>query len=154
MATCLVSWGQDVQKGTEPDKAKAKKAAFMPAVYLGNSNFSGGTIKYTEFERLMKEGIYSRDSAGNTYNIIGFDFIYGELGSFEDSLGNPVMLTDYQRSRCKGNKLSSDIVDAGIFTRVKRGDTVAIQEVMLTSNKNNAKRDTFLGKSITCFITR
>jgi hypothetical protein len=155
LAVCLVSWGQEKQKNAaEANKAKPKKAVFLPPVYLGNGNFRGGNIRYSDFEKLMKEGIYSRDSLGNIYNVIGFDFIYGEFGSWEDSVGNPIFVTDYQRSHCSGNTLSSDIVDANIYGRVKRGDTVVIQQVMLTSNKPGARKDTFLGKSVNCYITK
>lgn len=155
LTMCMVAWGQQKQQvATEASKVKPKKAAFIPPVYLGAGNFSGGTISYTNFEHLMKEGVFSRDSAGNTYNVVGFDFIYGELGAFEDSAGEQIFVTDYQRSRCKGNKLSGDIIDANLFGRVKRGDTVVIQSVMLTRNNNNARQDTFLGKTVNCYITK
>ncbi|MBC7553125.1 MAG: hypothetical protein H7257_04025 [Taibaiella sp.] len=143
------------QKGKEKTvaAAKPKKAALTPVVYLGKSDFAGGKISVSKFSSLLKQGISARDSAGNTYNIVGFYLNYDEMRLYEDSVGESIITMDLSREYCSGDTVSTNIAQS-IFDRVKKGDTVFFDQVMLTKNAANRRLDTFLGKDLKCIIMK
>ena len=93
---CFRLMAQQTNKTKTPVKLGNSKKIFLPPVYLGKSNLYGGTIKKRTFDSLLKQGITARDSLGNKYKIVGFDFSYAERGLYEDSVGNDQILTDFQ----------------------------------------------------------
>jgi hypothetical protein len=140
------------KKAAAPEKNNKRKA-YLPIVTLGKPGFAGGQIKAANFDSLLKQGIYSHDSAGNPLNVVSFNFSYLERMIYEDSVGDLHQVTDISKEFCKGNTVTENIAGS-IYERIKSGDTVRIDEVLLTKNKPGRKIDTFLGKSIKCIIIK
>jgi hypothetical protein len=131
-------------------KGKAKKI-FKPTVYLGQSELSGGPVKKDDFTRLLKQGLTSRDSVGDKYRIVSFDFIYGERILYEDSIGNLKVYVDYNTSYCPGDTITTDMArtvhaeqsktgeeSPGIYDRVKPGDTIYFDHIRVERLKKNS----------------
>ena len=159
--TCATLWAQkagknnrkgtDRKTGTEWDKDTRRKKVLRPVTYLGHTDFSGGSISYQLFDSLLKQGLYTRDSGGTAYKIVSFLFNYAERKVYEDSVGNMVMMVDLSSEPCFGNKVDSAILNM-VDTRMKGGDTVYIERILLTQEHNQV--DTFLGKGMKCVITK
>src|SRR4051812_37120233 len=97
----LIAAGMDLtaqQKSAgKSDKAPVtaeNKKVLYPNVYLGQYEFAGGALKKGDFDRLLKQGLTSKDSAGNKYKVVGFEFDYYERQLYEDSIGNLKVMTD------------------------------------------------------------
>ncbi|MBS1774115.1 MAG: hypothetical protein JST82_14750 [Bacteroidetes bacterium] len=119
------------QKNTADNKAKKPKPIYVP-VYLGKSDLSSGNITKRVFDSLLMQGVRAQDSAGRVFTVNGFLFSYGERNLYEDSVGNPMVLTDYMTEYCKGDTLTT-FIKKNISERSKAGDTVYIDQIMLTS---------------------
>jgi hypothetical protein len=78
-------------------------------------------------------------------------FTYCERNLYEDSVGNPIILTDYLSEFCMKGKLEDYQLEA-ILDKSKRGDTLIIEKIMLTS-ADSAKATGF-GKSMKLTIGR
>ncbi len=118
----------------------------------------------------MMQGLRSRDSLGNTYKITGFDFGFAEHKIYEDSIGNLIKAIDFTSLYCKGNLLPPEITtDAdtsqegelsfSIFQRVKPGDTIFFDHIMVRKHGKNtilSIPDTIdiAGKPIKCVIAK
>lgn len=160
IACCASLWAQQkggVKQGTKTTPAKdttglARKKASRPVVYLGHTGFSGGIITPDEFKAGMKQGISSKDEAGNPLKIIGFTFIYAERRLFEDSAGNLQMMTDFSQEYCPGDTVSTAINNS-VFDVVKSGDTVFCSQVMIQRKIGNDV-DTIMGKELKCIIRK
>lgn len=132
IATLAIGVNLMGQQATGKTDSKSKSATgaklFVPRTFLGRSDMSGGTIKKEKFDELLHQGITSRDSMGNSYKVIGFQFSYGERSYYEDSLGNPIMTIDYAYEYCVGDTISPAI-SAIIYDRSKAGDTIYFDRV-------------------------
>ena len=124
---------------------------FKPPVFLGHSEYTGGPIKKEVFNNLMKQGLISKDSLGNRYRIVEFDFGYAERNLYEDSVGNLVAMMDYLSEHCPGDTLPVDItqtkhteisnyldgdpdsgdVSRSIYNRAKPGDTLYFDKIQV-----------------------
>ncbi len=142
LAFCLNLFAQ--QKG------KAKHI-FKPTVYLGQSQLTGGAIKKEDFNRFLRQGLTSRDSVGDKYKIVSFDFIYGERILYEDSIGNLKVLVDFNTSYCPGDTITTDMATTvhaeqsktgeespGIYDRIKPGDTIYFDHIRVERLAKNA----------------
>jgi hypothetical protein len=121
------SFAQASAAGAKTVKAKPRKL-FMPQAYLGSTDYKGGNIKKEELSKLLKLGVTSRDSAGNTYRVTGFEFAYAERMLYEDSLSNLMVEVDYMTEYCPGDTLSAG-VSGSIYDRLKAGDTVYFNKI-------------------------
>ncbi len=154
-------WAQ--QKATGKVVAKAEgsystRKIFYPAVYLGHSDFKGGNIKKEEFDKLLKEGLFSKDSMGNRYKVIGFEFNYAERQLYEDSAGNLKIMTDFLFEYCPGDTITGNI-SASIYERTKPGDTIFVNKVRVVkyinkTNKTLPDSTAILAKGLKCVIVR
>lgn len=161
---CFRLMAQQTNKTKTPVKLGNSKKIFLPPVYLGKGNLYGGTIKKRTFDSLLKQGITARDSLGNKYKIVGFDFSYAERGLYEDSVGNDQILTDFQSQYCKGDTLDASITFSNeetksIYERTKGGDTAYFDRIKLfplPGNKIFPTIDTLpiLGRGMRFIITR
>ncbi len=138
-----------------------KAKVFVPAVYLGKSEFRGGPIKKDEFSNLLRQGLTSHDSSGNRFKVVGFNFGYGERQLYEDSVGNLQVMIDYASEFCPGDTVSDNIArnpNGSIYERVKPGDTIYFERVNVVrfSSKNKTLPDStaFLGRSLKCWIVK
>jgi hypothetical protein len=129
----LSVWAQ-TKKG-EDKKAAKPKIVYIP-VYLGNSNISGGAIPKRMFDSLLKQGLTSRDSAGRKYNVNGFIFNYGERVLYEDSIGNPLIVTDNLEEYCYGDSLTTFLKN-NISERSKPGDTAYFDRINVIAPEGN-----------------
>lgn len=134
------------------------KKLLLPTVYLGKSDYSGGPIKKEEFNRLLKQGLTSRDSLGNKYKVLGFGFNYAELALYEDSIGNAKMMVDMLYEYCPGDTITNN-VSSSIYDRIKPGDTVFIERVIVVkylpkSTKVQSESDAIGAKGLKCVITK
>ena len=142
--------------GKQPSKAAAAgKKIFLPTVYLGKSEYKGGAIKKETFDELLKQGLTSRDSLGNRYTVVGFQFSYAERKVYEDSLGNLQMLTDLAEEYCPGDTLTAGIAES-IYERTKPGDTLYFDQVNVVKNAKNGNQpqQAILARSMKFFIVK
>jgi hypothetical protein len=145
----LVAWQAVADEG---DKEQKKKPKIVPIpVYLGNSDIDSGLVSEQVFDSLLKQGFTARDSSGRIYTVNSFMFTYCERNLYEDSVGNPIILTDYLSEFCMKGKLEDYQLEA-ILDKSKRGDTLIIEKIMLTS-ADSAKATGF-GKSMKLTIGR
>ncbi len=156
MVFCVSLWAQQKKGAKQADKATskpAKKPAFVPVVNLGNSAYNGGPISVSLFDSLLRQGIQSRDQEGNVLSVIGFNFMYFDRQVYEDSAGDLHMMVDLSKEYCPGPNVTPNVA-ASIYDRIKGGDTVIIDQVLLTKNRPGQKADTFLGKGLKCVLTK
>ncbi|MCB9046326.1 MAG: hypothetical protein H6550_09320 [Chitinophagales bacterium] len=117
----------------DQDKEKAKKPKPVPVpVYIGNSDIDSGVISKQLFDSLLRQGFTSRDSNGRVFDVKSFMFTYCERNLYEDSIGNPMILTDYLSEFCFDNKLK-DYQLEGILSRSKWGDTLILEKITLNA---------------------
>ncbi|MCD6013553.1 MAG: hypothetical protein K0Q79_3415 [Flavipsychrobacter sp.] len=162
-AACLNLWAQQKKPNGKPAIAKTEgseqhKKILLPTVYLGKSDYSGGPIKTEEFNKLLKQGLTSRDSLGNKYKVLGFGFNYAERALYEDSIGNAKIMVDILYEFCPGDTITSN-VSASIYERIKPGDTVYIERVTVVkylpkSNKVQPDADAIGAKGLKCVIVK
>lgn len=156
---CVNIWAQ--QKGAaHPDSKNQEKLPRAiikrpkrPAVYLGHTSFCGGPISSSLFDSLMKIGLYSKDSFGHPYEILGFNFIYAERNIYEDSAGDMNMMTDYATEYCPGNVLTADLA-ATVYDRIKSGDTVFFEQIFMSKARTGNHIDSVRGEGFKCIITK
>ncbi len=137
-------WAQD-KKNEKPAKPKVVP---IP-VYLGYSNINDGKIAEQIFDSLLAKGLKGRDSLGKAYNVTGFMFTYGERNLYEDSVGNPIIITDNLGEYCYGDTLSAFLLN-NIRDRSKSGDTVYFDNITLTSPEGKGA----WGKSFRLVLTK
>lgn len=130
------------------------KKLFLPQAYLGKSDYKGGQIRRDELSKLMRQGVTSRDSLGNSYKVAGFEFSYAERNLYEDSASNIMVMVDYMTEYCPGDTLSPGI-KASIYDRIKPGDTVYFERInVLKPTAGNATGDIIAGKGMKFVITK
>lgn len=145
----LVAWQAVADEG---DKEQKKKPKIVPIpVYFGNSDIDSGLVPKQVFDSLLKQGFTSRDSNGREFNVNSFMFTYCERALYEDSVGNPIILTDYLSEFCMKGKLEEYQLEALLY-KSKPGDTLIIEKIMLTS-ADSAKATGF-GKAMKLVIGR
>ena len=170
LAVCFNLSGQQKASSKPPANGKATKRLLMPAVYLGNSDYKGGPITKEKFATLMRQGLTSRDSLGNKYHVVGFDFGYAERKVYEDSVGNLMRVVDFASEYCTGDTLGPDLTRTGdtttegevsysIYDRAKPGDTLFFDHVMVEKKGRNSLlsiADTvpIAAKGIKCVIVK
>lgn len=136
----------------DKDKNKDKKPKIVPVpVYLGNSAVDSGLISKDKFNSLVKQGLTARDSSGREYTVKSFMFTYCERNLYEDSVGNPLILTDYLSEFSFSNKLEDYQLQA-LLERTKWGDTVIFEKIMLEA-ADSTKAQAF-GKAMKLTIGR
>ena len=150
MAVGINLLGQQKANSKQPVNGKgAKRGVLIPTVYLGNSDYKGGPIQKEQFAILLRQGLTSHDSLGNKYRVIGFDFSYAERKVYEDSIGNLMKMTDFTSEYCPGDTISHDISASGdtslegdvilsIYDRIKPGDTVYFDHIMVVKSGRNS----------------
>jgi hypothetical protein len=157
----LALFGQ-AKKGKPATDGKPKTEApkvvrnLVPMVTFGNCNYTGGNIKKHVFDSLAHFPLSSKDSMGNVYRVIGFDFTYGERNLYEDSVANLMVVTDYLHEYCPGDTLSAGIT-ATLFDRTKPGDTVFIEKVKVVRKVGETflpDSTAILGRSFKCVIIK
>ena len=154
-------WAQKKATGkvaAKSDGGNTTGKIMYPTVYLGHSNFSGGDMKKAEFDRLLKEGLTSKDSLGNRYKVLGFEFNYAERQQYEDSAGNLKMMTEILFEYCPGDTVTN-AVSSSIYERTKPGDTVYINKVKVVkyigkTNKTLPDTAAIAAKAMKCVIVK
>ena len=139
-------------------KSEPPRGHYLPFVYLGSSNYRGGPIRKSEFDNLLKQGLTARDTFGNRYRVLGFEFSYGEKSLYEDSVGNSIVLTDYLTEFCPGDTVTP-AVSSSIYDRTKAGDSVYFDGIKVLKYIGNSKEtvpqaDATLGMGMKFVITR
>jgi hypothetical protein len=136
----------------EKSKVADKKKLFLPQAYLGNSEYYNGAIKKDVLSNLLKQGLTSKDAAGNKYKVTGFEFAYSERALYEDSIGNLQVLVDYMFEYCPGDTLSPG-VSSVIYDRFKVGDTVFFNRIHVLK-PNSGSGEVVSGKGMKFVITK
>ncbi|RYE22946.1 MAG: hypothetical protein EOP51_11915 [Sphingobacteriales bacterium] len=147
LAATATAWAQD-KKTAEKTKTAKPKVVPVP-VYLGNSNINGGKLTKQTFDSLLGQGLKGKDSSGNIYKVNGFAFTYAERNLYEDSVGNPIVVTDNLAEYCFGDTVSTFIL-GNIHDRSKNGDTVYFDNISLTSPNGSGA----WGKSIRLILAK
>lgn len=136
----------------EKDQAKKPKVKPKPIpVYLGNSNIDSGMVAKPLFDSLLKQGFTARDSNGRVFEVKSFMFTFCERMLYEDSIGNPLFMTDYLSEYNFDNKLKDYQLNA-LLDRTKGGDTLIIEQIKLVA-ADTTKAEA-LGKQLRVVITR
>lgn len=150
----LCAGGAYAQKTPQPAALPKPHKVFIPQTYLGDSELKGGAIKKDDFARLVRKGIYARDSAGNRYKVKGFEFIYGERQLYEDSIGNMMVMFDYLSEYCPGDTLSVG-VSGSIYEKLKVGDTAYFNQVeVLRPRPGEETGNVVIGRGMKFAITK
>jgi hypothetical protein len=140
-----------------PQENATASNILYPTVYLGRSEFHGGSIKKQEFDRLLKQGLTSHDSLGNKYKVMGFDFNYIERQLAEDSIGNMKVFTEVFYEYCPGDTITSNIATS-LYERSKPGDTILIERVKVARYVNKTKvlpdATAIAAKGLKCVIVK
>lgn len=148
VATAVVSYAQRRQA---PAKAISSKpvvqAKPVMVVTIGATDYSGGPISKSEFDRVAPQGLKLKDPQGAF--IEGFSFTYGERNMYEDSAGNPKPVTDYLTEYCMGDSLSP-IISQTMVSRTKPGDTAYYDDIHIRLSNGKPA----VGKSMKFVITR
>ncbi len=162
MGTAINLWAQagkkPAKKATTPAPVKtvapAQRKVLTPGIYLGNEQFGGGAITTTRFSNLLRQGIKSHDSTGNSYEVINFTFGFAERRMYEDSAGTDLhMITDYMSEPCVGDTISESISNE-IYDRIKPGDTVYLSNVLVRRKNAHVSTDTMLGGTLKCYFVK
>lgn len=140
--------GKPVKHETPPN---TRKRLLIPQLYLGGE-FMGGKITTKEFERLMRKGVTARDSMGRSYKVIGFNVDFYEHMLYEDESGNSMIVTDRLSEFCLGDTLSHTA--SSLYNRIKAGDTVAFDQVVLAKIPAITRFDTISGKGFVCSLVK
>lgn len=148
MLTMTAAWTAWAE-GDDKEKKKVKKPIPVP-VYIGQSNIDSGLISKPLFDSLIKQGFSARDSSGRTYDIKSFMFTFCERVLYEDSVGNPMILTDYLSEFSFDNRLKEYQLNA-VLERAKWGDTIILEQIRLEA-KDSTKKEAF-GKAVRLIIT-
>ncbi len=131
-----------------------QRKTFMPQAYLGNTNYKGGNVKKDELSKLLRLGVTSRDSVGNSYKVTGFEFAYAERMLYEDSLSNLMVEVDYLTEYCPGDTLSAG-VSGSIYERMKAGDTVYFNKIdVLRTHAGQPGGDVIVGRGMKFVIVK
>lgn len=130
-------------------EGKAKPKPKPIPVYLGQSNYSSGSIDKKTFDSLFRQGLTSRDSAGRIFKVKEFSFTYGERNLYEDSVGKPMIVTDYLAEYCFGDTVNS-FLKVNIPERSKPGDTVYFDQILVTAPEGYTAH----GKSVKLVIVK
>ncbi len=130
----------------------------MPDVYFGHTSISGGKLKKAVFDSLVKLGLSSRDTLGNTYKVLGFDFTYAERNLYEDSTANYIVVADYNYEYCPGDTISKGI-SRSLFSRTKPGDTVFFDKIKVLKQLKDPTQFlpdsmAIIGRAIKCVIVK
>lgn len=129
VAAAMVAFSVYAQKpAVKKPAVKSRPVVPSVATYLGNTSLAGGMIGKRTFDSLIRRGISARDSSGKVWKVQGFQFTYAERGIYEDSVGNPVLMTDYLTEYCFGDTLSRNIALI-LPTKSKAGDTVFVERI-------------------------
>ncbi len=134
-------------------KTIPNKKLYSPDVFLGKSDFKGGKIPVAQFTSLMKQGLTAHDSLGNRFDILSFKFNYAERRVYEDTVGDLAMMVDLLTENCAGDSLPAHISES-LYDRVKKGDTVFFDHVILVRPNGRRLSDTMLGRNMKCEITK
>lgn len=116
----------------DKDKDKKEQKPKPIPVYLGNTNLDDGKISVSEFNKLIKQGLTSKDSLGRPYRVDGFLLTYAERNLYEDSVGKLMWVTDFLSEICYGDSLST-FLKQNITERSKPGDTVYFDQITVIS---------------------
>lgn len=131
----------------------SKKKAVKPLVFVGQSDFAGGTIAPLDFLALIRQGLTAKDATtGALLRVIGFNFMYAERRLYENEKGDMSMQTEFSTIYTNGSMLDTGII-SGLAETLKSGDTIFINQVMV-ERKSGSKTDTILGKEVTCAMKR
>jgi hypothetical protein len=134
----------------------------MVPVYLGDSKYQGGPIQKTTITGLLKQGLLSRDSAGQAYTVAEFDLFYSERNIYEDEVGNIMPMIDLSTIHSVGNTLPEAVTKGGkvspsgevslsIYDRIKPGDTLAFDHIRVQKEPGSPK---LIGKPMKFIIVR
>lgn len=145
----LVSMSVLAQNKEGEEKKPAKPKVIPVPVYLGNSDITGGPVKKAVFDSLLRQGLTSHDFLGRIYKVNGFIFTYGERMLYEDSVGNPLIITDNLEQYCYGDTLTTFLIN-NITDRSKGGDTVYFDRITLLSEDGGGAQ----GAPIKLVLTR
>ncbi len=111
-------------------KDKPVKKVVVPQIVLrwGDADTAASKqMKVSDFRKLMQARVVPQESG---WRLQGFDFVYLENRVYEDSVGNPLRVTEYLSEYCPGDTLSSG-VRMLLPERVKSGDTAYISGIRL-----------------------
>lgn len=137
------------QKPASKTSAPKKPAGPVANAYLGASALTGGMLSKKAFDSLIRQGIDAKDlSGGGAVPVLGFQLTYAERGMYEDSVGNPLLMTDYLTEYCFGDTLSGNL-RLLLPDRTKPGDTVFVDNI-----KVRVKGTEGLAKSMRFVLTR
>lgn len=129
-AAALFLWaGHAIAQGQK----EKKLVKFQGKSYLAGGQINTGSISMPLLDSLIRLPLVAKDSLGVERPVSSFYFLYIELGLYEDSTGQPVILSDYWGT----NSDQGRIPDAWLKLlqpRIKVGDTVFYNQIVSLSD--------------------
>ncbi len=119
-----------------------KKTVYNGQGFLGDKITQSGKLPVEQFKAFMNQPVYVKDSTGKEFRAYDYTFTYAERGLFQDSLGSPIVVTDYFSTTCPGGQMSQDWIQL-FGDRVKPGDTAFIDQITVIDSS---------GKKPTIFV--
>ncbi len=130
------AFAQKVKKkgGEAPQKEGGKPLAGIPVSWGSKALLESEKLNAALFQALLLKPLTVTSGTGA---IEGFAFTYAERALYEDSVGNPLIITDYMTEYCLGDTLSKNI-KLLLPPRIKAGDTVYIADIKVQSPAGKA----------------
>lgn len=132
--------------------AQQSKVVYSGQSYMGDKKTQSGTISKAQFDSLIALPLYSVDTGGNTYQCSDFTFTYAERALYQDSLGHPLVTTDYFSTNSAAGRLDSFWLNH-IREKSKAGDTAYFDNIAVIDSVS-AKKAFFYTEPIKLVITK
>lgn len=132
--------------------AQQSKVSYSGQSYMGDKKTQSGAISKALFDSLIAQPLYSVDTNGNTYQASDFTFTYAERALYQDSMGYPLVTTDYFSTNSAAGRLDSFWLNH-IRERSKPGDTAYFDNIVVIDSVS-AKKAFFYTEPIRLVITK
>lgn len=118
---------------------EAHKVVYSGKSYMGDKQTQSGTITKDQFDKLIKMPLIAIDNNGKEWRVTDFTFTYAERALYQDTLGNPLITTDYFTTSCPDGKLGDDWIK-NITERSKVGDTAYFDRITTVDSTSSRPR--------------
>ncbi len=121
----LVAWSTDAQNKVEK---KEKKKVEEPVALFTDGTPNSGLIHRDKLSKALKQPLVVKDKDGKEYPVIFFQYLYVNMGIFEDATGKMIVVPDYVTTYARDGKLPQNQLDFFDYN-ASFGDTLVIENV-------------------------
>ncbi len=112
----------------------ADKSLYNGATHWIDDKEGEGQYAEDSVYAYLKSPIYVIDS-GKRYEVHSFQFVYKEVGVYENAQGKPEVMCDVRTAECRGNTIDT-IWQKALSERLAWGDTLMFAEVLYRKGKD------------------